>query len=567
MKGRSIRWLGPERVDDASRIFTGLALVAAKATADSQVIQYLLQLPTKSVKPNGIIQQESVINQPINGQRMNVQEPILVIKQVENKTDVHSTTVVAETVETTNVLSAKDNTSAYEEIQTLNTMDTSAYKTVQQTQVVQTGSGVSAPRPIIDQSFASSTATQDSTTAQTTQQATQKLAQMYAQNFDRSDERKSLDTQQNQQKVKKTVNIEKTNKNNNNNNSNNYKPSHEFHHVQKEYMVPSSSWSRAMSFAGLGAQLMYGSMSARVQSVFQTPEQASSSKSFLNEQNAEILTNALCRMRGAALKLGQILSLQDENIMPPPIQKALDRVRQGADIMPRQQLESVMVQDLGPDWLEKFADFEFKPIAAASIGQVHRGTLHDGRTVAIKVQYPGVAQSINSDVDNLMRLIRVADILPKGLYVQNAVKVAKRELGVECDYENEMKCQQRFKELIYNDEVCKKYFHVPEVIPELCTKRVLTTEFVPGVAIDKVRDEPQHVRNAVGTRLLKLTLQELFEWRFMQTDPNWGNFLYDRDDDMLYLIDFGAARDYPKAFVDDYLRRQLSWIERKIRQQ
>eukprot|EP01023_Acetabularia_acetabulum_P033069 TRINITY_DN30926_c0_g1_i2.p1 TRINITY_DN30926_c0_g1~~TRINITY_DN30926_c0_g1_i2.p1 ORF type:complete len:445 (-),score=98.42 TRINITY_DN30926_c0_g1_i2:2380-3714(-) len=299
---------------------------------------------------------------------------------------------------------------------------------------------------------------------------------------------------------------------------------------------------------------MYGSMSARVANAFASEEEKKSNTSFMNQQNAEVLANALCRMRGAALKIGQLLSLQDENVMPPPIQKALERVRQGADVMPRKQLESVLVQDLGEEWESKYQHFDFKPIAAASIGQVHKAVLHDGRTVAVKVQYPGVAQSIESDVDNLMRLIRVANILPKGLYVHNAVKVAKRELGIECDYEYEMKCQKRFKQLIYGDECTRKNFHVPEVEPSLCTKRILTSEFVPGVSIDKVRELPEEVRNAVGSRLLELTLKELFEWRFMQTDPNWGNFLYDQDQDMLHLIDFGAAREFPKAFVDDYLR-------------
>jgi aarF domain-containing kinase len=113
----------------------------------------------------------------------------------------------------------------------------------------------------------------------------------------------------------------------------------------------------------------------------------------------------------------------------PQIQSALERVRAGADVMPRSQLEGQLVGELGPDWAARLASFDWTPRAAASIGQVHAATLHDGTAVALKVQYPGVARSIESDVDNLMRLISIANILPKGLYVENAVKVRRTRGG------------------------------------------------------------------------------------------------------------------------------------------
>jgi predicted unusual protein kinase regulating ubiquinone biosynthesis (AarF/ABC1/UbiB family) len=131
---------------------------------------------------------------------------------------------------------------------------------------------------------------------------------------------------------------------------------------------------------------------------------------WLTEDNAERLANALCRMRGAALKLGQMLSIQDENVLPPQFQAALERVRAGADVMPRRQLEQVLVAELGPDWQTGVAEFDFQPLAAASIGQVHSAQLHDGRRVVMKIQYPGVARSIESDVDNLMRLLSVSSL-------------------------------------------------------------------------------------------------------------------------------------------------------------
>ncbi|KAK9837605.1 hypothetical protein WJX74_001275 [Apatococcus lobatus] len=335
----------------------------------------------------------------------------------------------------------------------------------------------------------------------------------------------------------------------------------------RERRVPQSQIGRAWGFAGLGMNLAMGAVSSSVGNWFggpkpDGPDGKPAYQGYLTEQNAEKLADALCRMRGAALKLGQMISIQDENVLPPQFQAAMDRVRAGADIMPRKQLEQVLRDELGHDWQDKLADFEMEPMAAASIGQVHGATLKDGRRVAMKIQYPGVARSIESDVDNLMRIISLTNLLPKGLYVESAAKVAKRELAIECDYENELECQQRFARLINNDPNLTPHFHVPAAIPELSSARVLASEWVPGVHIDRVKTMPQAVRDRVGSNLLLLTLKELFEWRFMQTDPNWGNFLYDEATGVLNLIDFGAARDYPVDFVRDYMRMVKACAEK-----
>ncbi|CAD7696232.1 unnamed protein product [Ostreobium quekettii] len=338
--------------------------------------------------------------------------------------------------------------------------------------------------------------------------------------------------------------------------------------ASRERKVPATPLQRIMGFGSLGASLAFGAMKDSMSrtlggSVREANERDTQMVgAFISGDNAEILAAGLCRMRGAALKLGQMLSLQDENLVPPALQTALERVRAGADYMPRTQLEQVLQEDLGTGWQDRLAEFDFMPMAAASIGQVHRGVLHDGRPVAMKVQYPGVAQSIASDLQNLMMLLKVTNMLPAGLFVDNAATVMERELALECDYTNEMRSQARFRDLVEGDETCCAHFQVPAIVPELCSTRVLTSEWVPGVAIDKVHEMPSEVRNRVGSRLLYITLRELFTWRFMQTDPNWGNFLYDSETDMLSLIDFGAARDYPKTFVDNYLRMVQACAER-----
>ncbi|KAI3966177.1 hypothetical protein MKW92_003121 [Papaver armeniacum] len=327
---------------------------------------------------------------------------------------------------------------------------------------------------------------------------------------------------------------------------------------RRERRVPTTSFGRALGFAGLGAGLVWGTVQESTKRlVYGTPvsdNKQSAVSPFLSEQNAERLALALCRMRGAALKVGQMLSIQDESLIPAPILAALDIVRQGADVMPKSQLNQVLEAELGSGWTSRLHSFDYEPLAAASIGQVHQAVTKDGLKVAMKIQYPGVAESIESDIENVKLLLNYTNLIPKGLYLDRAMKVAKDELSLECNYELEAANQKRFRNLISDTEG----FYVPMVVDELLSKRVITTELVSGVPIDKVAVLSQETRDYVGKRLLELTLKELFVFRFMQTDPNWSNFLYDEATNMINLIDFGAAREYKKKFVDDYLRMVIA---------
>ncbi|KAJ0910497.1 putative ABC-type Cd(2+) transporter [Helianthus annuus] len=323
---------------------------------------------------------------------------------------------------------------------------------------------------------------------------------------------------------------------------------------RRERKVPSTPFSRAIGFAGLGAGLAWGTVQESARRIVFGKRESQGNQSalspFLSEKNAERLALALCRMRGAALKLGQMLSIQDESLVPAPILAALDIVRQGADVMPRSQLNQVLDSELGPNWSSKLKSFDYNPLAAASIGQVHLAVTKDGTQVAMKIQYPGVADSIESDIENVKLLLDYTNLIPEGLYLDRAMKVAKEELSRECDYELESSNQKTFRELLSNVDG----FYVPFVVDEISSKKVLTTELVHGIPIDKVALLDQETRSYVGKKLLELTLKELFVFRFMQTDPNWSNFLYNEDTRTINLIDFGAARSYPKPFVDDYLR-------------
>jgi aarF domain-containing kinase len=330
----------------------------------------------------------------------------------------------------------------------------------------------------------------------------------------------------------------------------------EIQRLKEGRAVPSTRVGRAMGFASLGFGLAVGTAAEGVSRLF---GQSSGGSVVVNDANADRLAASLCRMRGAALKMGQMLSIQDEALLPPALARALQQVRQGADAMPKYQLVKQLERQLGKEWRSNFESFDESPFAAASIGQVHRAQIRNDageiREVVVKVQYPGIANSIESDLNNLSMLVTWSGLAPKGLFIENVIRVGQQELKVECDYQREMKNQKHIKQLVESDPVLQENrFVVPAVIDKLTTDEIITSEYRPGGTIDKVSHLDQEERNRIGRTIMYLTMKELFVWRFMQTDPNWGNFLYDVGSRTTSLIDFGATREYSKEFVDGYLR-------------
>ncbi|KAI9207211.1 ABC1 family-domain-containing protein [Polychytrium aggregatum] len=317
--------------------------------------------------------------------------------------------------------------------------------------------------------------------------------------------------------------------------------------------VPSSRFGRVFEYGSLAASVSVGVAGEALKRAVGASQEKGSSV-VLNSKNVERIVNSLSRMRGAALKLGQMLSIQDSTMIPPELEAILLRVQNSANYMPDSQLERVMRTEFGDEWRSQFQSFDNVPIAAASIGQVHHAVLPDGREVAVKIQYPGVADSIESDLNNLRMLIMFGNLLPKGMYLENTIKVARMELGWECDYRREAESVERFAEIIKSDRHLRSFFNVPRVIPELSSQHVITTEFVHGLPLGKVAEMSPEIRNEVSQKLLRLCLSELFTYRFMQTDPNWTNFLYDPNENKIHLLDFGAAREFPKSFTDKYMR-------------
>ena len=213
----------------------------------------------------------------------------------------------------------------------------------------------------------------------------------------------------------------------------------------------------------------------------------------------------------------------DSNLLPKPILDVLLRVQDSADYMPHRQMQQVMTSEFGPDWRSMFSSFNDIPMAAASIGQVHAGKMKDGTEVAIKIQYPGISNSIDSDLKNLSLLLTASSLLPKGLYLDKTIEVARTELEWECDYIREAECIRTFGKLLEGDSDYK----VPKVIDEVSGKNVITMERMWGIPIGKPSSElTQEVRDWLGTAILRLCLRELKDFKYMQTDPNWTNFLF-----------------------------------------
>ncbi|TRY89416.1 hypothetical protein DNTS_010817 [Danionella cerebrum] len=320
----------------------------------------------------------------------------------------------------------------------------------------------------------------------------------------------------------------------------------------KERKVPATRISRLVNFGGLAVGLGIGAIAEVAKQSFGGKQSEMGSlldSPFLSQANAERIVNTLCKVRGAALKIGQMLSIQDNSFISPQLQKIFERVRQSADFMPTWQMQKVLEEELGSGWREKLASFEEKPFAAASIGQVHHGVLTNGREIAMKIQYPGVAESIHSDINNLMSVLKMSVVLPDGLFADSSLEVLQRELAWECDYKREAACAKRFRALLEGSPV----FGIPEIFDDLSARRVITMELVNGVPLDRCVDLDQETRNEICFNILQLCLRELFEFRFMQTDPNWSNFFYNSEQNKIFLLDFGACRDYPESFTDDYI--------------
>jgi len=271
----------------------------------------------------------------------------------------------------------------------------------------------------------------------------------------------------------------------------------------------------------------------------------------LTPSNVKRVSDQLAQMRGAAMKIGQLMSMDTGEVLPPELSQILVRLRDSAHPMPPAQLKKVLNVEWPAQWLQSFENFNVHPIAAASIGQVHRAQLKDGRDLAIKVQYPSVANSIDSDVANVGVLMRMSGLLPAGFKLESYLEEGRKQLHEETNYMREASQLSRFSALLKDN----KQFVVPDMHSDWTTPHILAMTYVPGVPIESVSDETQTVRDQIAKALIDLTLRELFSFGVMQTDPNFANYLYQPDTQRIVLLDFGATHDIAPNIITSY--RQL----------
>jgi predicted unusual protein kinase regulating ubiquinone biosynthesis (AarF/ABC1/UbiB family) len=295
--------------------------------------------------------------------------------------------------------------------------------------------------------------------------------------------------------------------------------------------VPTSRLGRLVRLGFTAGELAVGGLLEGARRLAQaTPDDAVNV--FLTATNAEKLAGRLASMRGAAMKMGQMISMESADILPREFTDALATLRDSANRMPRSQVRRVLGREYGKGWEAKFESFDYEPIAAASIGQVHRAIAQDGRQLALKIQYPGVARSISSDVDNMAMFLRMARILPIEMDVSGIVAEVKRQLAQEADYRIEADNLLNYRHLVRDEP----WFVVPRVHDDLTTKRILAMDLLQGEPLESLG------RDGVA-------------------QANFANYLYRPEDDHIVLLDFGSTARFSESFTAKYGRISRALIE------
>jgi len=315
-----------------------------------------------------------------------------------------------------------------------------------------------------------------------------------------------------------------------------------------ESAVPSGRFARLSRFGAL-ATTVAGSVVKNGTKQLAQGKRPKLSSLLLTPKNALRVADQLAQLRGAAMKLGQLVSMDAGDMLPPQLAEIMAKLRQDAKHMPRKQLLAVLEKEWGENWRERVREFNLTPIAAASIGQVHEAISLDGEKLAVKIQYPGVRDSIDSDIDNVATILRFTGLVPKTFDLAALLAEAKKQLHEEADYLREAEYIAKYTEALGDDE----RFEVPTVNTRLTTRGILAMRYVEGVPIEQMAHATQPVRDKIATMLFELLFKELLGMRLMQTDPNFANYRYNPKTGKVVLLDFGATRSFDKELVDGYV--------------
>jgi predicted unusual protein kinase regulating ubiquinone biosynthesis (AarF/ABC1/UbiB family) len=265
----------------------------------------------------------------------------------------------------------------------------------------------------------------------------------------------------------------------------------------------------------------------------------------IQQRTAEQIFRVLGELKGGAMKLGQALSIFEAALPPEiagPYRATLTRLQESAPPLPARTVHRVLSDDFGEDWRDRFAEFDDQPAAAASIGQVHKAVWHDGRTVAVKIQYPGAGKALISDFTQLSRAGRLFGVLMPGLDAKPLLDELRNRVVEELDYHLEATSQQAFADAYAGDPD----IYVPNVVT--ATDHVLVTEWMDGTPLSRIiSDGTKEQRDRAGILLVRFLFSGPARAGLLHADPHPGNFRL-LDDGRLGVLDFGAVDRLPGGF-------------------
>jgi len=324
--------------------------------------------------------------------------------------------------------------------------------------------------------------------------------------------------------------------------------------------IPTSRVRRTATVATLAASEAVKQFGTRAANVTRGEEAADEAMSRRQLETAKQIVATLGTMKGAAMKLGQVMSFLDVGLVEEKhreeFQRELAKLRDAAPTVSFKQMRRVVEDDLEEPIDELFSSFDEEPIAAASIGQVYRATLTDGREVAVKVQYPGVAAAVRADLQNLHMLMRLLKRMTPGMDVKAIAEEIKDRIVEELDYELEAQNQRSLARIFAGHP----FIVVPDVVAGMSRERVLVSEFVRGVGFEELKGRPQAERDRVGEIVFRFFLGCLYRHRQFSGDPHPGNFLL-QDDGRMAFLDFGLFKRLDPGPVELELAAQRAVAE------
>ncbi len=317
---------------------------------------------------------------------------------------------------------------------------------------------------------------------------------------------------------------------------------------------------RFLKLAGMTASIAGKAMSNSIKSINSTQEQKDIARTELFEKIGAQIADTLGEMKGAAMKIGQVAS-QYQDLFPPEIANALKKLQRQAPAVAFSVIRGQVERELGKPLDQIFQSFEEKSFASASIGQVHRAVLPNGQPVVVKVQYPGVDESCDSDLKQLRLALKLAGVMKIDKKLQDALfNEIQESLHAELNYLQEAHNLNVFA-AFHNLKDSKLI--IPKVYPEYSSRRVLTLSEEKGDSVETAAEYPQEIRNELGTRLFHMLAQEIFILNSFHCDPHPGNFAF-RPDGSVVVYDFGGVKELDQSVVKSYKNLMTAAISENV---